>query len=64
MPDGKETPLLQALAKKRMKMADKSESDNLLKMILEQVTKVADYFATDAKDDKNEIVVTQESHTP
>lgn len=61
MPETNDSPLIQALAK-RKGSAPSDNMEELLKMILEQVTKMAD--SLDADDDNAEKVVTQESHVP
>lgn len=60
MSDTNESPLIQALGKKKAETTEMSKSAALLEMILAQVTKVADHFTKDDQPEK--IVTTQESH--
>lgn len=59
-----EPTLLMALKKRKESSVSGDKTEELLQMILEQVTKVADVFAPDEEPDNTKIVTTQESHSP
>lgn len=59
-----DSPLVQALKNRKKATAPASESEQLLEMILMQVTKMADHLAEKSGEEKKAIVTTQESHTP
>lgn len=56
-----DSPLAMAVKKRRENKTTMPDSEQLLEMILAQVTKMAEHFDTE---EKNEIVTTQESHRP